>query len=96
MHLQFLDFSLQRIDYLYIASYGDGVPIPFNRTSRAVYNELRYTGDRIPPDIISLAETLLVAFETDGAVTDRGFEVQMISIEERGMIHCILVLDMLI
>ena len=74
IHLSFSDFTLARGDYLYIGLENEIAPA-LNVTSREVVEILRYTGDQVPPDIISPGQTIYVTLETDGEHTGRGFGV---------------------
>ena len=56
-------------DNLYIGS------TPFSDDS------LRYTGQRLPPDIVSEEEILYITFETDFSYRSRGFNARLSVIE---------------
>ncbi|XP_072034200.1 uncharacterized protein [Amphiura filiformis] len=81
VHVSFQDLALQRADYLYIGLDSDTSPA-LNQTAREVYSVLRYTGDYLPPDIISPGETLYMTLESDDEYSDRGFLVQLTSTTE--------------
>ncbi|XP_072040887.1 transmembrane protease serine 9-like [Amphiura filiformis] len=63
IHASFHQFNLQKVDFLYI-----GVDPDSPKT-------LKYTGDVIPPDLVSPHERMYISFESDFGTTAPGFHL---------------------
>ncbi len=81
VHLSFQYFDFQRDDYLYIEIDDDMTP-SMNQTLRQMMRVLRYTGDNLPPNIISPGQSIYLIAVSDHSINGMGFSVDATSTDQ--------------